>query len=343
MPIRDDLRAPARRAEAPTGLTAPPPETDGGYLCVLASGSSGNCSVLALRRGGAVRFMLIDLGLSPRRTLGMLAGMGLGLHQLDAALVTHLDHDHLHDGWRRQMPGHVRVLMHDRHARHLRVHDRDRWRLHPFDGGAALAPDEDVLVHPLALKHDELGVTSFRIDCSGPLGAASLGFATDVGRVPVELLDLFGASEDGRRSAVDVLAIESNYCPAMQRASSRPPELKQRIMGGHGHLSNQEALTAILQIEPREHVVLLHLSQECNDPDIVAALHSGADYALTITSQHQPCRWVRIGRPAPSPRPARPAEPAATLHPPHLAATLFETAAPAEPVGPETVRHECCC
>jgi hypothetical protein len=41
-------------------------------------------------------------------------------------------------------------------------------------------------------------------------------------------------------------------------------------------------------------VVLLHLSQECNDPRVVAPLHHGADYALTITNQHEPSAWIDI-------------------------------------------------
>lgn len=290
MAMRDDPTHRLDRRAAPA--LASPPAKDGAHLCVLASGSMGNCSVLLLRRCGMARCWLIDLGLSPRRTMALLASAGIGPHQLDGALVTHLDHDHLHAGWRTQMPGHARVLMHHRHARHCEAGARDRWRIGEFDGTFDL--DEGVRVRPVQLAHDELGVSSFRIDFAGPHAAASLGFATDVGRVPLELLDLFGASGDAQ-SAVDVLAIESNYCPALQRASDRPEVLKRRIMGGHGHLSNQEAVAAIVQIEPREHVVLLHLSRQCNSPEIVSSLHAGADYALTIASQDQPSRWVTIG------------------------------------------------
>lgn len=290
MAIMDDPTTAVDRPAAP--MIAPLPTTDGAHLCVLASGSMGNCSVLLLRRGAIARCWLIDLGLSPRRTMALLASAGIGPHQLDGALVTHLDHDHLHAGWRTQMPGHARVLMHHRHARHCEAGARDRWRIGEFDGAFDL--DEGVRVRSVQLAHDDLGVSSFRIDFAGPHATSSLGFATDVGRVPVELLDLFGAATDAQ-PAVDVLAIESNYCPALQHASDRPEVLKRRIMGGHGHLSNQEAVAAILQIEPREHVVLLHLSRQCNRPEIVSSLHAGADYALTIASQHEPSRWVTIG------------------------------------------------
>lgn len=270
------------------------PECEGAHLCVLASGSAGNCSVLVMGRRGGFRAVLLDLGLSPRRTFRLLAEMGLGPHQIDGALVTHLDSDHLHAGWRTQMPAHARVHMHTRHADRVRG---DRWTLAEFDGTFSLDPE--ARVHPLMMSHDEQGVSAFRIEFTGELAPGrervSMGFATDLGRVDARLIEHFRGGSPRADEPVDVLAIESNYCPAMQRASSRPDYLKQRIMGGYGHLSNQEALSAALQIEPREHVVLLHLSRECNDPSVVAALHAGADYALTITSQERPTRWVRVG------------------------------------------------
>lgn len=113
-----------------------------------------------------------------------------------------------------------------------------------------------------------------------------MGYATDLGRVPERLIE--------RLRGVDVLAIESNYCPRMQMVSTRPWHLKQRIMGGFGHLSNEQALEAIAAIEPREHVVLLHLSRECNCPSLVARLHAGSDYALTISDQETATRWVSV-------------------------------------------------
>lgn len=129
----------------------------------------------------------------------------------------------------------------------------------------------------------------------------SIGFATDLGRVTPELVKLFkgdgsggGAVEGGVRGGVDVLAIESNYCPRMQAASGRPGFLIERITGGRGHLSNHQAAEAIRAIEPREHVVLLHLSRQCNDVGLVASLHEGSDYHVTISSQDVPTRWVPI-------------------------------------------------
>jgi len=92
-----------------------------------------------------------------------------------------------------------------------------------------------------------------------------------------------------------VLLLESNYDPAMQRASGRSPYLIDRIMGGRGHLSNAEALDvarAVDRVQPLAALVLLHLSRQCNCPRLVEGLY--AERApelhgrLHISGQHAP-------------------------------------------------------
>jgi phosphoribosyl 1,2-cyclic phosphodiesterase len=91
---------------------------------------------------------------------------------------------------------------------------------------------------------------------------------------------------------VDVLALESNYCPVLQVASDRPRFLKDRIMCGSGHLSNEQCARAVGLIAPRSHVVLLHLSQECNTPELALAGHRDRGYGVTVSSQHEATAWI---------------------------------------------------
>jgi hypothetical protein len=196
------------------------------------------------------------------------------------------------------MPKHSRLRLHHSHLESAGHGWFPDGRTHGFDGTVTLTTGG--CVHPLMMSHDHAGAVALRFDIGGEWGSGVLGFATDLGHVTGALIDHF--RPDG--AGVDVLAIESNYCPRMQAASARPEFLKQRITGGRGHLSNDEAAAAARKIQPREHVVLLHLSRECNDEATVADMHAGADYAVTITSQLQPSRWVRVngvpGRPRPT-------------------------------------------
>ena len=87
---------------------------------------------------------------------------------------------------------------------------------------------DEVVVHPVVLPHDRLGTNGFVIDAGG----VRVGYATDLGHVPAQLFDRF--------RDLDVLAIELNYDVQMQLTSGRPWFLRYCIMGGAGHLSNDQ-------------------------------------------------------------------------------------------------------
>lgn len=262
-------------------------------LCVLASGSSGNCSVLVSPAGPETdcprHVTLIDCGLSPRKTARLLGELGIEPYEVDTLLLTHLDSDHCHTGWAsalRTSMWNLTTRLHKRHRgraeRSGLLHSRTELFEDSFETGPRIS------VMPTLMAHDELGVAVFRFEIrrDSVSESASLGFATDLGRATDGLID--------HLEGVDTLAIESNYCPQMQADSDRPYFLKKRITGGSGHLSNQETVEAIEQIGPRDHVVLLHLSRDCNDPGLVGEMHTGSDYGFTISEQHRPTRWIWV-------------------------------------------------
>ncbi len=299
-------------------------------MCVLASGSSGNCSAVwvgderddgssGASSGDAAGFggtrlgdsrvgdsldarrglVLIDLGLSPRRTRTRLESIGLALELTGSVLITHLDSDHCHPGWcseRPKLPAGCEVFVPRRSRDRAKAMNLNAGRFHSFDG--PFRTRIGLEASPILMGHDHHGCAAFRLTTArerawarangrGSAGTG-IGYATDLGRATPALI--------AHLREVSVLAIESNYCPTLQLASDRSEALKRRIMGGRGHLSNEECLEAIRAIQPRDHVVLLHLSQECNCPHLVASLHEGADYPLTISSQEEATRWVRWGR-----------------------------------------------
>ncbi len=261
-------------------------------FCVLASGSRGNCTVL--RAGG--RVILLDAGLSPRRTARLLHDVGLSLARVTDIVLTHLDHDHCHTGWCAGARGggapnalvHVHRGHRGRAERMGLLHRRSRL----FDDAVRLDESRDgsherMRISVAIASHDSLGVAAFRVRIDDD---ADLGFATDLGHVP-------GAIVEHLRG-VDALAFESNYCPELQLASDRPEFLKRRIMGGGGHLSNQECADAVRRIAPKPGapVVLLHLSQECNTPERARAGLQSSPWDISVSNQHEPTGWIGVQR-----------------------------------------------
>ncbi|MEL6498219.1 MAG: MBL fold metallo-hydrolase [Planctomycetota bacterium] len=250
-------------------------------LKVLASGSSGNCSLLTVGTGITTRAILLDCGLSPRRTRRLLAESDIRPDQIDHILITHFDTDHCHRGWANADLGRARVRYHITHHSHAKRLLRHPHHLRPFDDDP-IDLDNDLTLTPVRLAHDEEGVTAFRIDSSD----ASLAYATDLGRATPELISTC--------RGVGTLAIESNYCPKLQLESPRPAFLKDRIMSGRGHISNQQSADAARQINPARDILLLHLSRECNTPDLARAAHASLGKPITVTNQITPTDWVSI-------------------------------------------------
>jgi phosphoribosyl 1,2-cyclic phosphodiesterase len=276
-------------------------------LCILGSGSGGNSTVVRAPQGS----FLIDAGFGPRTTAQRMHGIGVDLSHIAAIVLTHLDHDHFNKNWLQTiLKQRIRIFVaHNRiHeitetpeakdaeakllAKHLPIpplkslvtgfHDTD------------FQPIPNVTLNPVKLAHDNTGSHGFLLECDG----YKAGFATDLGHVPDTLIEKF--------CGADLLALESNYDPDMEKNSDRPYFLKQRVMGGSGHLSNFQALAAIQSILDRtqetcgpnrlpRHIVLLHRSQQCNCPHLVKKLFTKDPriaQVLTLTHQEQRTPWL---------------------------------------------------
>lgn len=113
-------------------------------------------------------------------------------------------------------------------------------------------------VKAISVSHDAVDPVAFRVR----YGRYRIGIVSDLGRVDRYLIDEL-------RGGCDILAFESNHDVEMLRTGPYSPPLKARILSDHGHLSNEQAAEAIARIvKPETHVVLTHLSQENNRPDI---------------------------------------------------------------------------
>jgi phosphoribosyl 1,2-cyclic phosphodiesterase len=261
-------------------------------VCVLASGSSGNCTVMRTPAG----VVLIDAGIGPRTTAKRLNGTGVFLRDIRAICLTHLDSDHFRPSWLGTILNHdIKIFCHRSRVDDVLErldHDAAEKLVAGFDGDP-FQPLAGLACRAISLAHDRTGSHGFIFDGFH----CRIGWATDLGRVPRELVERF--------VSLDLLALESNYDPEMQLSSARPWFLKNRIMGGAGHLSNEQAYDTIRRILDRcerqrrrlpNHIVLLHRSRECNCPRLVRELF-GADERvrprLTLGEQFRRSEWIR--------------------------------------------------
>jgi phosphoribosyl 1,2-cyclic phosphodiesterase len=255
-------------------------------FCVLGSGSRGNCSLL---KTSETKWIMIDSGFSMRQTKERMRTHNICMDDVSDLLLTHLDRDHFNPVWCRSLLNRgIYVHLHESHVERGIRAGLDHSILKPFTTSIDF---ESLHVETLHLAHDALGTVGFvfnHLECK-----TRFGFATDLGRVPKTLLDAF--------KSLDILAFESNYDPTMQRTSGRPDFLQDRIMGGGGHLSNEESLNAVKHIAENsnlQHIVLLHLSKQCNSPAIIRDLyHDNLAHlynCVTITDQDRCSRLLRF-------------------------------------------------
>ena len=277
-------------------------------LCILASGSGGNCT--ALRSPHALA--LIDAGIGPRTAAQRLQGTGVSVADVSAICLTHLDRDHFCTNWLATiLDRRIQLFCHHRRVPDLLDIARQwhaalppgRRRDHAHELPSLITPFDSqpfdllpsVTATPIALAHDRTGSHGFLIESPG----CRIGYATDLGRVPPHLIESF--------QDVDVLALESNYDTHMQQTSTRPWFLKQRIMGGAGHLSNDQAFAAVRTILNRaqnpcrlpSHIVLLHRSRQCNCPHLLRKLFTRDPRIaprLVLAEQFERSEWLRARR-----------------------------------------------
>jgi phosphoribosyl 1,2-cyclic phosphodiesterase len=156
-----------------------------------------------------------------------------------------------------------------------------------FDSGERIGIDGLTLTS-YGISHDAVDPVSFVVE----FGSVKLGVASDLGHV-TRLVQTRLAGSHG-------LVLESNYCPDLLQRGSYPPALKQRIRGTQGHLSNQDmtSLLAGLMHERLQVVVLVHLSQENNLPDLARAMAertlAGHGAALHVAHQDSPTPLFEI-------------------------------------------------
>lgn len=250
-------------------------------LTILGSGSGGNCAYLETDETR----LLIDAGFSPRQIRLRLAQIGRSPETLHGILVTHEHTDHI--AGLAGLAGKLGLPVYCNRATAeeiVRYHDMSfDFRL--FTTGATFEIG-DVVVESFSVPHDAQDPVGFVLRTV----SGRVAFATDLGH--------FTRLVGDRVRNARVLVLETNHDVRMlQECPHRPWSLKQRILSRHGHLSNEAAAEGFEQVvgEAMQHVLLAHLSRDCNRPELaLGAIRErverlGARHVqVMVTSQDQP-------------------------------------------------------
>ena len=227
-------------------------------LVSLASGSSGNAFLADSGSG----LLLLDAGISYKTLRDEMAELGRSPDEIEAVLLTHEHTDHVSGlpAWIRHHPdvpvfasyGTYEGLSREKIFPRLQkgvfelVRPRERISAAGFD------------LLPVPTSHDTPGSLAWRGDRDG----SSFAVITDLGCWTEDLAqDMEGVS---------VLCLEANHDIRMLETGPYPYPLKLRIESSSGHLSNDDAAALLTRLwhDGLKEVLLAHLSQENNYPDL---------------------------------------------------------------------------
>lgn len=251
----------------------------------LASGSSGNATLIEGSDGLHRTRVLVDCGLGLRQLIARLAVEGIGPADLDGIFITHEHGDHI--GCAPMLVARYGVPL---------------WTSAGTAQYAAFAGLESALnlvrdgqvfaigglqLHPFTVPHDAREPLQLR--CTD--GDRVLGLMTDIGHVTGHALAALAGCH--------ALVLESNHDVELLAQSRYPDFLKRRVGGQHGHLSNVQAAAALgaLRHDRLNTVVAAHLSERNNRPELVSRAFAavlGCGEADVLLAERHGRGWLDV-------------------------------------------------
>ena len=260
-------------------------------LIPLFSGSSGNSTLI---RADGVN-ILIDVGKNCKTVKEALLSVGTDPSDIDAVLITHSHVDHVLglDVFIRKYPSKLFATegtFRGMSRRFTKPHEQTPDII--VKPGVKFNLSDTVEIEAVSTPHDAYGSCCYKITDRNK----SCMVATDLGYMTEEIREF--------ARGVDVMLIEANYDQRMLVYGSYPEDLKVRIAGDGGHMSNDDCAEAIKYFidNGTRKFVLGHLSAENNTPDKAVLtvcdylksrnLERGVDYELTVARRFEPTEAV---------------------------------------------------
>ncbi|MCL5004991.1 MAG: MBL fold metallo-hydrolase [Acidobacteria bacterium] len=230
-------------------------------VCVLGSGSKGNCTLIATERTR----LLVDAGFSKRATYNRLAAASERPEGIDGLIISHEHVDHV-NGLKSLALG-LKIPVYLTGATRQAIPWDSRLKAVETISAGEKFTIGDITVAPFSIPHDAVDPVAFTFQAEG----IKIGLVTDLGYVP-ELVKQ-------HTRGCHCLIIESNHDLDMLKVGPYPWFVKQRVMSRHGHLSNHATAEFLSEDYDgaAQVLVLAHLSEKNNHPGLA---HFAATRAL---------------------------------------------------------------
>jgi phosphoribosyl 1,2-cyclic phosphodiesterase len=250
------------------------------YISSLNSGSNGNCYYI----GNNDEAILVDAGISCRETEKRMDRLGLSMRKVKAIFITHEHSDHISGvtklSKRHQLPVYITQPTLENGALRIQEHLVRSFKAY-----------EPVTIGNLTITgfpkfHDACDPHSFIVAGN----SVKIGVFTDICLACEHVTNHF--------KQCNAAFLEANYDEEMLNTGRYPFFLKDRIRGGKGHLSNNQALQIFLRHKPAfmSHLFLSHLSHDNNRPELVKDLFTkkAGKTEIIIASRYEETRVYHI-------------------------------------------------
>ena len=226
-------------------------------LCSIASGSSGNCIYV----GSEQTHLLVDTGISKKRIDEGLLQLGVKGDEIKGILITHEHSDHIQGLGVFSRKYHVPIYATKGTIKGIEqcktLGKMPEGLLHIVDVDKTFSIG-DLSVKPFSISHDANQPSGFRIEDQ----EKAIAVATDLGVYDEYIIE--------NLKNLNAVVLEANHDIHMVEVGPYPYHLKQRVLGKHGHLSNEASGRLLCEIihDKLEYIVLGHLSKENNYPEL---------------------------------------------------------------------------
>ncbi|WP_088839290.1 MBL fold metallo-hydrolase [Listeria sp. ILCC792] len=222
---------------------------------ILASGSSGNATLIETDD----QKILVDCGLSGKKMEGLFKQIDRDISEVDAILITHEHSDHIKG---------LGVLA---RKYKLPIYANEKtWRAMDNMIGEVSSDQKFQFDMETVKSFGHLQVESFGVshDAAEPMfyifhnGNKKFVMITDTGYVSDRM--------KGHIKNADAYLFESNHDVEMLRMGRYPWNVKRRILGDEGHVSNEDAGIAMSEVigDQTKRIYLGHLSKDNNMKDL---------------------------------------------------------------------------